>query len=209
MGFQPIFCFWNLRNACLYCRDEVSKEQVSYKVVTMQDLHTLIVTSVNQLGYELVDLEISNRGKLLRVFIDKQNPTSAKDSVNIDDCVLVSNQLGNLLAVENDIDYDRLEVSSAGLDRVIKKEADFVRFIGERATVKLRMAMELPTVVKAQPIKEKASKEQSNKEEKVTRKNFLGYIRGLDAGVLQLECEGVIYQIALANIDKARLNPEF
>lgn len=160
----------------------------------MQDLHTLIETSVTQLGYDLVDLEISNRGKLLRVFIDKQNPASIKDSVTIDDCVLVSNQLGNLLAVENDIDYDRLEVSSAGMDRVLKKEADFVRFIGERATVKLRVAMELPQV---------------NKEEKVTRKNFLGYIRGLEAGVLSLECEGELYQIALANIDKARLNPEF
>lgn len=170
----------------------------------MQDLHTLIETSVAQLGYELVDLEISNRGKLLRVFIDKQNPTSVKDSVTIDDCVLVSNQLGNLLAVENDIDYDRLEVSSAGMDRVLKKEADFVRFIGERATVKLRVAMELP-----HPIKDSQHRESKSKEEKVTRKNFLGYIRGLEAGVLSLECEGELYQIALANIDKARLNPEF
>lgn len=165
----------------------------------MQDLHTLIETSVSQLGYDLVDLEISNRGKLLRVFIDKKNPVDIKDGVNIDDCVLVSNQLGNLLAVENDIDYDRLEVSSAGMDRVIKKEADFIRFIGERATVKLRMAMELPH----------ANKESKNKEEKVTRKNFLGYIRGLDAGVLLLECEGETYHIPLAQIDKARLNPEF
>lgn len=165
----------------------------------MQDLHKLIETSVTQLGYDLVDLEISNRGKLLRVFIDKLNPASIKDSVTIDDCVLVSNQLGNLLAVENDIDYDRLEVSSAGMDRVLKKETDFLRFIGERATVKLRVAMELPQV----------NKEPKSKDEKVTRKNFLGYIRGLEAGVLSLECEGELYQIALANIDKARLNPEF
>ncbi|PPC92606.1 MAG: ribosome maturation factor RimP [Methylotenera sp.] len=160
----------------------------------MQDLHTLIETSVSQLGYELVDLEISNRGKLLRVFIDKQNPVNNKDSVNIDDCVLVSNQLGNLLAVENDIDYDRLEVSSAGIDRVLKKEADFVRFIGERATVKLRVAMELP---------------QSAGTEKVIRKNFLGVIRGFSAGVLSLECDGELYAITFSNIDKARLNPEF
>jgi len=160
----------------------------------MQDLHTLIEKSVSQLGYELVDLEISNRGKLLRVFIDKQNPVDLKDSVNIDDCVLVSNQLGNLLAVENDIDYDRLEVSSAGMDRVLKKEADFIRFIGERATVKLRVAMELA---------------QTNSAEKVTRKNFLGYLRGLEDGMLLLECEGVIHKIALTSIDKARLNPEF
>lgn len=175
----------------------------------MQDLHTLIETSVSQLGYDLVDLEISNRGKLLRVFIDKKNPVDIKDSVNIDDCVLVSNQLGNLLAVENDIDYDRLEVSSAGMDRVLKKEADFIRFIGERATVKLRVAMELPLTNKDKTNKEQLNKEQANKEEKVLRKNFLGYIRGLDAGVLQLECDGEVYKIVLANVDKARLNPEF
>lgn len=175
----------------------------------MQDLHTLIETSVSQLGYDLVDLEISNRGKLLRVFIDKKNPVDIKDSVNIDDCVLVSNQLGNLLAVENDIDYDRLEVSSAGMDRILKKEADFIRFIGERATVKLRVAMELPLANKDKTNKEQLNNEQANKEEKVIRKNFLGYIRGLDAGVLQLECDGEVYKIVLANVDKARLNPEF
>lgn len=165
----------------------------------MQDLHTLIETSVSQLGYELVDLEISNRGKLLRVFIDKRNPVDNKDSVNIDDCSLVSNQLGNLLAVENDIDYDRLEVSSPGMDRVLKKESDFIRFIGERATVKLRVpVVELVVSGKA-----------GAKEEKVTKKNFLGILRGLEDGLLLLDCEGVIYKIALSNIDKSRLNPIF
>lgn len=165
----------------------------------MQDLHTLIETSVSQLGYELVDLEISNRGKLLRVFIDKQNPVDNKDSVNIDDCSLVSNQLGNLLAVENDIDYDRLEVSSPGMDRVLKKESDFIRFIGERATVKLRVpVIELVVSGKA-----------GEKEEKVIKKNFLGILRGLEDGLLILDCEGVIYKIALSNIDKSRLNPVF
>lgn len=165
----------------------------------MQDLHTLIETSVSQLGYELVDLEISNRGKLLRVFIDKQHPVDNKDSVNIDDCSLVSNQLGNLLAVENDIDYDRLEVSSPGMDRVLKKESDFIRFIGERATVKLRVPIiELVVSGKA-----------GEKEEKVIKKNFLGILRGLEDGLLLLDCEGVIYKIALSNIDKSRLNPVF
>jgi ribosome maturation factor RimP len=165
----------------------------------MQDLHTLIETSVSQLGYELVDLEISNRGKLLRVFIDKQNPVDNKDSVNIDDCSLVSNQLGNLLAVENDIDYDRLEVSSPGMDRVLKKESDFIRFIGERATVKLRVPV-IELVV---------SGKDGKKEEKVIKKNFLGILRGLEDGLLLLDCEGVLYKIALSNIDKSRLNPVF
>jgi ribosome maturation factor RimP len=144
----------------------------------MQDLHTLLERSVSGLGYEMVDLEVSNRGKLLRLFIDKP------EGVNIDDCVLVSNQLSNLLAVEHDIDYDRLEVSSPGMDRVLKKESDFLRFIGQRASVKLRMPIE-------------------------GRKNFLGILRGLEQGELLLEIEGVEHKIALTNIDKARLSPEF
>ena len=161
----------------------------------MHDLHSLIEKSVSQLGYELVDLEISNRGKLLRVFIDKQNPVDVKDSVNIDDCSLVSNQLGNLLAVENDIDYDRLEVSSPGLDRVLKKEADFVRFIGERANVKLRVG-----------IKDESANATATT---LPRKTFLGFIKGVDDGVLLLDFEGVVYKMALSNIDKARLSPVF
>ncbi|MCX7189447.1 MAG: ribosome maturation factor RimP [Methylotenera sp.] len=164
----------------------------------MQDLHTLIETSVTQLGFELVDLEVSNRGKLLRVFIDKLKPKDVKDSVNIDDCSLVSNQLGNLLAVENDIDYDRLEVSSPGMDRVLKTEANFVRFIGERATVKLRV-----------PVIELQISAKDKKEEKITKKNFLGLIRGVESGQLLLECDGVIHKIAISNIDKSRLSPIF
>jgi ribosome maturation factor RimP len=144
----------------------------------MQDLHTLLDRSVTQLGYELVDLEISSRGKLLRLFIDKP------EGVNIDDCVLVSNQLSNLLAVEHDIDYDRLEVSSPGMDRVLKKESDFVRFSGQRVHLKLRVPVE-------------------------GRKNYLGILRGLEQGQLLIEFEGVKQKIALTNVDKARLSPEF
>lgn len=144
----------------------------------MQDLYTLLERSVAQLGYDLVDLEVSNRGKLIRLFIDKP------EGINIDDCVLVSNQLSNLLAVEHDIDYDRLEVSSPGLDRVLKKESDFLRFTGQRAQVKLRVPVE-------------------------GRKNFLGILRGLEQGELLLEMEGTEYKLALSNVDKARLSPEY
>lgn len=144
----------------------------------MQDLHSLLERAVTQLGYELVDLEISGRGKLLRLFIDKP------EGVNIDDCVLVSNQISNLLAVEHDIDYDRLEVSSPGLDRVLKKEQDFVRFVGERAQIKLRIPVE-------------------------TRKNFIGILRGVEQESVLLECDDAIQKIAMSNIDKARLAPEY
>jgi ribosome maturation factor RimP len=144
----------------------------------MQDLNALLEKSLDQLGYELVDMELANRGKLIRLFIDKP------EGIDIDDCVLVSNHLSNLLAVEYDIDYDRLEVSSPGLDRVLKKESDFVRFVGERAQVKLRVPVE-------------------------GRKNFLGILRGVDQEHLVLECEGVEQRVPFSNIDKARLSPEF
>jgi len=161
----------------------------------MQDLHALIEKTVTLLGYELVDFEMSNRGKLLRVFIDKLNPKDTKDSVNIDDCVLVSNQLGNVLTVEHDIDYDRLEVSSAGMDRVLKKEKDFLRFVGQRAQIKLRVGV----------------KDESPKATDATlpRKSFLGILKGVEADSVLLECDDVLYKMAFSNIDKARLSPEF
>jgi len=161
----------------------------------MQDLHGLIDKTVTQLGFELVDLEISNRGKLLRVFIDKLNPTDIKDSINIDDCVLVSNQLGNVLTVDHEIDYDRLEISSAGMDRVLKKEKDFIRFTGERAQIKLRVGVK--------------DESPSAAETTLPRKTFLGILKGVENGNVLIKFEGNVYKLALSNIDKARLSPEF
>lgn len=144
----------------------------------MQDLYNLLERALTQLGYELVDLELSNRGRLIRLFIDKT------DGISIDDCVFVSNQIGNILTVEHDIDYDRLEVSSPGLDRVIKREADFIRFAGQRVQVRLRLPIE-------------------------GRKNFVGILRVFENGQLLMECDGQAYKFALTDIDKARLSPEF
>lgn len=180
MGFTPIFRFWSI---CLGLR------------LAMQDLHSVVEKTVTQLGYELVDFEVASRGKLLRVFIDKLNPKDTKDSVNIDDCVLVSNQLGNVLTVELDIDYDRLEVSSAGLDRVLRKESDFVRFIGERALVKLRIG-----------IKDDGPKATATT---LPRKTFLGVLQGVEDGKVKIECDGWLYSFSLDNLDKARLSPIF
>jgi ribosome maturation factor RimP len=134
--------------------------------------------SVVGLGYELVDLELSNRGRLIRLFIDKPN------GITVDDCVSVSNHVSRLLAVEMDFDYDRLEVSSPGLDRPLRKEDDFRRFEGEKAQIKLRVPMN-------------------------GRKNFAGVLRGVDGGVLSLEVDGTLLAIELANLDKARLVPNF
>ncbi|OGV72840.1 MAG: ribosome maturation factor RimP [Methylophilales bacterium RIFCSPHIGHO2_02_FULL_57_10] len=141
------------------------------------DIQALLERVVAQLGYELVDFEMSNRGNLLRLFIDKP------EGVTIDDCVLVSNHVSHFLAVEHDIDYDRLEVSSPGLDRVLKKAPDFVRFAGARVKIKLRVPVD-------------------------GKKNFVGMLQGLDDGQVLVEREGMILRFAMANVEKARLAPE-
>jgi ribosome maturation factor RimP len=140
------------------------------------DLNQLLEVTVGGLGYELVDHERAGRG-MLRVFIDKP------EGISVDDCQIVSNQLTRLFLVEN-VDYDRLEVSSPGLDRPLKKASDFERFAGQKAQLKLRL-----------PIG--------------GRKNFTGTMVSVSDGVLQLDVDGSLVSIELANLDKARLVPVF
>src|SRR5690349_23980728 len=146
MGFfQPIFCL----------------------CIGAMNLYELLDPILSGLGYELVDVERISRGRLLRVFIDKPG------GVSVDDCVAVSNHLSKLFAVEN-IDYDRLEVSSPGLDRPLKKASDFIRFAGEVARLKLRVGLE-------------------------GQRNFVGTLREVKDGVLKLEVDGKILDFELNN----------
>jgi ribosome maturation factor RimP len=139
------------------------------------DLMPLLEKTLTGLGYELVDLESANRGGLLRIFIDKA------DGINVDDCARVSNHLTRLFAVEG-IEFDRLEVSSPGLDRPLKRPADFRRFIGEKATIKVRLPLN-------------------------GRKKFAGTLSAVGDTGIQIEVEGEAIAIAFADIDKARLIP--
>jgi len=95
------------------------------------ELHALIERTVEGLGYELVDVERAAAG-LLRVMLD----TAAPAGITIEDCERVSHQLTHLFAVEN-VSYERLEVSSPGVDRPLKKARDFVRFAGEEVRLQL------------------------------------------------------------------------
>ncbi len=142
------------------------------------DIETLIEKNISKLGYELVDFEIINRGELLRIFIDKPS------SINIDDCVDVTNQLKHILTVEEDITFDRLEVSSPGINRVVKKLEDFERFKGEKIKIKTR-----------EPIDE--------------RKNFTGILQGIRKDLILIDFNDVLIEIRLDNIEKARLDPDF
>lgn len=152
----------------------------------MADLAGIIETTVVGLGYELVDFETSPRARLLRVFIDRLAPADAAGAsgVTVDDCAAVSHQLTRLFLVEN-IDYDRLEVSSPGLDRPLKKSADFVRFAGRDAHLKLRIP------------------------EEGNQRNFSGTILGCTQGRVRIATAEGEREFAFDNIDKARLTPKF
>jgi ribosome maturation factor RimP len=105
--------------------------------------HASIERTVTGLGYDLVDVERSARG-LLRVYIDRlpghvyPEAQGAGEHVTVDDCEAVTRQL--LYALEVDaVDYERLEVSSPGLDRPLKKPADYQRFAGQAIDVGFKL----------------------------------------------------------------------
>lgn len=141
------------------------------------DLEALVQQTVSGMGYELVEFERSPRARLLRVFIDIER------GVTVDDCAEVSNQLTRVFEVEN-VDYDRLEVSSPGLDRPLKKPADFARFVGQQAQVKMRVAVN-------------------------NQRNFSGELLALEGDVVRLRTEAGEVVLPLADIDRARLVPVF
>lgn len=105
---------------------------------------TAVERTVTGLGYELVEMERSARG-LLRVFIDRipghGYPTGESEMVTVDDCELVTRQLQYVLEVEN-VSYERLEVSSPGLDRPLKKQADYERFAGSEIELTLKLPLQ-------------------------------------------------------------------
>ena len=127
------------------------------------------------LGYELVDLE-SSRGGLLRIFIDSPS------GITVEDCARVSNHLTRAFVVEG-IEYERLEVSSPGLDRPLKRAEDYARFAGQNASVRLKLPRD-------------------------GRRRFEGLLVGFEEGSVVLEVEGERQAFAMADIDRARLVPD-
>lgn len=139
-------------------------------------LDVIVEQIVSGLGYELVDLERAPGG-LLRVFIDllpvevdeaveavtEGDLVEKSRSISIADCEKVSDQLSHVFLVE-EIDYDRLEVSSPGLDRPLKKMADFVRFAGNLVSIRLKRPVD-------------------------GRKQFVGLLLPVDNDELRLEFE--------------------
>jgi ribosome maturation factor RimP len=162
MGWaQPIF-FCSIRT------DAVAGNQQA-------DFAQVLERTLAPMGFELVDWEMSPRGRTIKVYID------CPKGVDVEDCARVSNQLTRLFAVES-IDFDRLEVSSPGLDRPLKKAADFVRFAGEEAELRLTNPID-------------------------NARKLKGVLRGCAEGAVALETARGIVTVPLAEISRARLVP--
>lgn len=140
------------------------------------DLNELLERTLTGMGYELVGVERPARGGLLRIYIDKPG------GISVDDCAAVSHQVSRMLTVEN-VRYDRLEVSSPGLDRLLKGERDFARFAGQKARVRMRVPVD-------------------------GQRNFTGVVREAAAGRLQLEVDGRVLSLEIGGVETARLVPE-
>jgi len=132
-------------------------------------------------GLSLVDISFKweRGGWVFRVLIDK------KEGVTLDDCALISREFGQLLDVENIIPTSyRLEVSSPGLDRPLKKEADFIKYAGRRVRIKTK-----------DPVS--------------GRRNFRGDLIGCAEGKVTVKVEGSeVFAIPLSSILKANLELE-
>jgi ribosome maturation factor RimP len=133
------------------------------------------------MGFELVDARASGGGRHLTIFIDRA--AGYAPGITVDHCAEVSRQLARVFAVEG-IDYDRLEVSSPGLDRPLRKAADFVRFAGSKVDVRMRTP------------------------DASGRRRFTGLLRGAEGAVAMVQIEGHDVALNVDDIDRARLVPD-
>jgi len=147
----------------------------------MADIFAITQQAMLGLDMELVDVERAPLG-LLRVVIDRP------EGVRIEDCEQVSRQLSRVFEVEG-IDYKRLEVSSPGVDRPLRRLADYVRFAGQRVELRLHEPVD-------------------------GRKVYTGILRASDAAepALSLEYEphpgeSRVLEFSFDDVDRARLDP--
>ena len=147
----------------------------------LKEIERLIEPVLAEMGIDLMDMEYrSGQGRrVLRIYADR--PTG----INLDDCAMVSREIGNLLDVKDLLQHHYvLEVSSPGLNRPLKREKDFLRAIGHKIKVKT-----------AVPLK--------------GRKNFSGVLQSFENGTLQLKLDDTVVQIPEESVNKANLVFDF
>lgn len=144
-------------------------------------LEAQMAPAIEVLGYELLCVELAGSGEqsILRVYID------AAAGIGVEDCAKVSRQVSALLDVEDPIAQAyRLEVSSPGFDRPLKKVSHYQQHRGAMAKIKLRVGVE-------------------------GQRNFTGEIIACDAQTLRLRVDSDELSLALNDIERARLVPVY
>ena len=137
-----------------------------------EKVENLVSSVINQLGYELYDVEYTKEGKdyFLRIFIDKP------EGIDLNDCETVNNAINELL---DEADYIKeqyfLEVSSPGIERTLRKDKHLKDNIGNMVELKL-----------FKPI---------NKE-----KNIVGYLKSYDENFITIEKDNKETQLERKNI---------
>jgi ribosome maturation factor RimP len=153
----------------------------AWKSPLIGQIEQLAAPVLQEHGAELVDLEfVHDHGQwVLRFFLDRQG------GITLDDCATISDHLGRILDATDLIAQSySLEVSSPGLNRPLRKEADYVRFAGERVDVTLYAPLN-------------------------GRRHYRGRLHGLKDGMVQVEdYTQQVFALPLAQIAKARLDPE-
>jgi ribosome maturation factor RimP len=151
----------------------------------LQDLWLLAEPYVRDAGFDLIEVQYGReqRGLVLRLFIDR--PEGVSTGINVDDCERVSRDVSAALDVADKISQAyQLEVSSPGLDRPLRRERDFARFVGESARIRLTDGVE-------------------------GRRNFTGTIRGAKEGRVEIACDGRSYELPIDDITRANLIPNW
>jgi ribosome maturation factor RimP len=143
-----------------------------------KEIEAIITPVIEQEGGELVDLQWRKEGhqQILRLFLDKPS------GITLDDCAYFSDRVGATLDDGDKIPQSYvLEVSSPGLDRVIKKDKDFERFSGRHVKLKLKLAEN-------------------------GQRRFSGVLKGLNEGKVSIQVEKDLKTFARENIDELRLD---
>ena len=146
-----------------------------------EEIRDLLAPTVEALGFELLGVEYapSTGNSLLRLYIDSER------GIGVEDCEAVSREVSALLDVEDPIPGEyNLEVSSPGIDRPLFGAAQFARHVGEQAKLSLRIPQE-------------------------GRRRLQGRIDRVEGGTVVIAEEKAEYAVAEANIEKARLVPDF
>jgi ribosome maturation factor RimP len=171
VGIQPTF------SIVIACKSKESGGGTMAKEVS-QRVENLITPILKEIDIELVEVEYRREhgDQMLRIFIDRE------EGVDLSTCTQATRAVQDIIDQEN-IEYDHLEMSSPGLNRLLRKDKDFARFKGERVKVRTLQPLE-------------------------GQKNFQGHLGMVDEKVLHIKMDGSERPIPRDIISIVRLDPE-